>query len=452
MTTTSYSAALERALRAAQAAGADDVEVGYVGTELSFARFASSRFTQVGVATTHTVRVRALVGRRLGAQTCATLQPDALDEAAAAAVAAARTAPELDVPLRFATGSSDSTDAELIALPAELDAERAPARIAAAFAVAADHNALCAGSLKVTRRVTAVRTSAGLRRDGADGTVDAQLIALDDDASGFAGFACPLATAGDVPWEQLAQRATDKVVRGRGAAALPPARYDVVLAPEAVAELLEWMSMASFGARAVHDGTSLLAGRAGQAICSPRITVVDRSAAGELAFDGEGSERRAVALIDEGRAGEPVTDLAFALRAGAASTGHAPMVTDDMSEPMTRSLHLAPGARTEDELIAAIARGIYVTRLHYVNGLLDTRRATTTGMTRDGAFAIENGELAGGVRDLRFTDSVLDMWSDARLIDLGAEQRMVPTWWSSAGLVRVPALAIRGFAFTGASR
>jgi predicted Zn-dependent protease len=54
-------------------------------------------------------------------------------------------------------------------------------------------------------------------------------------------------------------------------------------------------------------------------------------------------------------------------------------------------MRLGPGDKSESELIASVQRGLYVTRLHYVNGLLDTRRATTTGMTRDGTFLIERG-------------------------------------------------------------
>ena len=73
-----YDDALATALRAAQDAGADDVEISYAGTDLYFARFASSRFTQVGTVATDMVRVRALIERRLGAETCGTLDRDSL--------------------------------------------------------------------------------------------------------------------------------------------------------------------------------------------------------------------------------------------------------------------------------------------------------------------------------------------------------------------------------------
>jgi predicted Zn-dependent protease len=91
-----------------------------------------------------------------------------------------------------------------------------------------------------------------------------------------------------------------------------------------------------------------------------------------------------------------------------------------------------------------------VTRFHYVNGLLDTRRATMTGMTRDGTFLIEGGTLGRGVRNLRFTESVLAALG--RVGGIGRQLHRVPTRWSSGGTLSVPALLVREFHFTGKSR
>ena len=65
-------------------------------------------------------------------------------------------------------------------------------------------------------------------------------------------------------------------------------------------------------------------------------------------------------------------------------------------------------AASVDELIAGVDRGLYVCRLHYVNGLLEPRRAVMTGLTRDGCFLVEKGKIARAVGNLRFTDSLLE--------------------------------------------
>lgn len=450
---TRYADALATALATAKDAGADDVEVSYSGGEIGFTRFARSRFTQVGAVTTDVLRIRALVGKRLGAQQCGSLDLDQVTAAARGAVNAARGAPELDVDLGFGTAEVQTSGrATTPPVPEEYHAANAPSTLMRAFDVARAQDTHCAGALKIVRRTRAVRTLQGLVCDGADAWIDLQIIAANGDASGFAGHTCRLTEALDAV--ELARIAADKAVRGRGAVRVDAEAIDVVLAPAAVAELVEWTSMASFGAQTVLDGQSLLSGRTGEALCDPRISIVDRAGDDELEFDSEGIPRQAVAFFDAGKAGQPVTDLLTAARLGddRGSTGHAPDTDDAFSHaPGASHLHVAAGDRTEAELIADVERGLYVTRLHYVNGLLDPRRAVTTGMTRDGAFLIQNGAVVGGVRNLRFTDSMLECWGP-RLGGLGSELRDVPTWWSPAGLITCPAMLIRGFKFTGQSR
>ena len=91
-----------------------------------------------------------------------------------------------------------------------------------------------------------------------------------------------------------------------------------------------------------------------------------------------------------------------------------------------------------------------VTRFHYVNGLLDPRRALQTGMTRDGLFLIEQGRVTRGVRNLRWTESMLDAF--ARMDGATRERQAVGTSWTSAGAFIAPAVLLRGFHFTGRSR
>jgi len=96
-------------------------------------------------------------------------------------------------------------------------------------------------------------------------------------------------------------------------------------------------------------------------------------------------------------------------------------------------------------------RGLLVTRLHYVNGLLDTRRAVMTGMTRDGTFLVEHGRRGRPVRNLRFTDSLLDALSPERLAGIGDRLVPVATTWTSLGAILAPSLLLRRFRFTGTS-
>ena len=440
---------LDVAIAEALRLGAEDVEVSQASTTTEFVRFAHSRFTQVGESRHDLVRVRVLSGGRLGVALCASLQPEELRTAAAQALAIAERVPPLEVAIRFASegGPADPEPPPPIEGP-----DLGPEELRRAF----DRSAGVAffGALKRKRRHMAVRTAGGLARAHADQVLQVDFIAQVADGSGWAGWYGP--TGRPVDLGGLAQRAADTARRARDPLALEPGKRDVVLAPAAVAELLEWMALASFGARSVLDGTSLLAGREGELVTSPRVTLSEAVGAGDVPFDSEGAARQPVDFFRAGRAGRAVTDLVSAARLGGgrATSGHAAPLTPQMdaTDPVPSHLALQPGDRSEEELVGMVEHGVYVTRLHYVNGLLDTRRATMTGMTRDGTFVIEGGRPGRAVRNLRFTDSILDALGEERLGGIGREAACLPTWWSSAGQVETPAVLVKGFHFTGTSR
>jgi predicted Zn-dependent protease len=150
-----------------------------------------------------------------------------------------------------------------------------------------------------------------------------------------------------------------------------------------------------------------------------------------------------------------VHDTASAARAGgdARSTGHAltPGGSPEGPEP-TNLVLVGGGASDVAELAAPIERGIYVTRFWYVN-VVDPKRTLLTGMSRDGTFLIEDGRIAGPVRDVRFTDEVLRILSATEA--LGARPRLVseaefygPRF--AVGQV-CPAIRAQGFRVTGST-
>ncbi|MER3514304.1 MAG: hypothetical protein C4310_07870 [Chloroflexota bacterium] len=112
---------------------------------------------------------------------------------------------------------------------------------------------------------------------------------------------------------------------------------------------------------------------------------------------------------------------------------------------MPQHLFLAPGEATVDEMIASTERGIYVTR-HWYTRMVHPRDAIVTGMTRDGTFFIENGELAYPIKNLRFTQSYVQALAGVEMI--GRETRLMGDW---AGSTCAPALKLRSFLFTGAT-
>jgi predicted Zn-dependent protease len=100
-----------------------------------------------------------------------------------------------------------------------------------------------------------------------------------------------------------------------------------------------------------------------------------------------------------------------------------------------------PGVKPVEQLIAETKRGLLVSRFWYVRPV-DLRQTIVTGMTRDGTFLIDNGKIAGGVRNLRFNQSIIAALAQ---VEFGSELARSASY-SYANVV--PAAKLERFRFT----
>jgi len=163
-----------------------------------------------------------------------------------------------------------------------------------------------------------------------------------------------------------------------------------------------------------------------------------------LAFDFEGVAKQRVELVRDGKATDLVYDSFTAGRDGKASTGHA-LPAPNPYGPFAINLVMAPGDDSEEELVRGLRRGLLVTRFWYTN-VVHPKRAIMTGMTRDGTFLVQDGEIVGPVRNLRFTMSYLDALAGVEAVS--RERKLLRGYFTS---VLVPAVRIGAFTFTGAT-
>jgi PmbA protein len=220
----------------------------------------------------------------------------------------------------------------------------------------------------------------------------------------------------------------------------------VVLEPAAMATLLEYLSYMGFGAKQVIEGESFLASRSGQEVAAQAITVADdvaNPASVGIAFDFEGVPKKRVAVIDRGTATGPVTDLRTARKLGTASSGH--FSGSNEFGPYASNLVMEAGDADTEDLVGAVTTGLLVTRFHYVN-VLDRPATLLTGMTRDGTYRIRGGEQAEPIRNLRFTQSVLDALASTE--DVGRELTAFAPEFSSFGSTAAPGARLGEFNFT----
>jgi len=438
----------ERLLAAAEAAlgGDGDAEALVTRRASGLTRFAGSRIHQSTWSEDVNVRARVVVdGNRVGVASVHDLGPEAVAAAARRARSVARAMPpDLGYPGMPGPAAYPEAGRYDEATAAAEPAQRASLVAGAVYRLPEGLEA--AGTCETGEAEIAVANSRGVRASAATTFATFSVLVDAGSGSGFAEAAEP--ALADLDVAALADRAAAKAVGSREPRDLPPGTYPVVLEPAAVVTMVQFLGYLGFGAKAYDEGRSFLTGRLGQRVCSPLVSIVDDALAPDVAgvpFDFEGVPRRRVTLIDQGVAAGLVYDYRSARRHGVEPTGHGlPAPSPEGAMP----LHLAmlPGPTPQAELVAGLERGVVVTRFHYTN-VVSPMDTTITGMTRDGTFWVEDGRIVCGVRNLRFTQSILNALSAVRAV--GAETGLATE--DFFGAARAPALAIDRFTFSSAT-
>ncbi|MEK7309197.1 MAG: metallopeptidase TldD-related protein [Planctomycetota bacterium] len=256
---------------------------------------------------------------------------------------------------------------------------------------------------------------------------------------------------------QTAKTAIDKAIKSKNPIEIKAGTYTVILEPSASVELLFFLAFRGFGALAYQEGRSFLAGKLGKKIMGNNISILEDAYHPDIAgmpFDFEGMPRKKVVLVDKGIACNVVHDRLTARnesrrgkKAGCSSTGHA-LPQPNAAGPLPTNLVLLPGNSSVPEMISSTERGILISAFHYTN-ILDPMKMTITGMTRNGTFLIENGVITKGIKNMRFTDSVLNMLSNVESIS--RETELHRGFFGGSGFV-TPALKIRNFNFSSETK
>lgn len=430
---------IEQALRLSPG---DQTEVSLMVTDSSLTRFSSNYIHQNVAERDAQLAVKVILGKKIGVATTNALDHEAIARTVRDAAGIARLQrdnpdfrtlpgprplPEVNcyVPATAAFSPNDRADAAGIIIKA---------------AKAAGFEA--AGSVSSAVREMAVGNSLGVRAYNPVTSAGVSTVVMSASSSGYAhGNARDVTT---LDFAAIARRAVDKCARSVKSETVEPGEYEVILEPPAAASVLSYVAMLGFSALAAQDGRSFLAGKLGEKVFGDNITVWDDGLDPRgmpVPFDGEGQPKHKLMLVENGVAKNLVYDSFTAHKEGKESTGHASPGRFGYG-PVPGNLFFAPGRASIEDMIKATHRGILVTRFHYTNPL-HPLRVVVTGMTRDGTFLVEDGQIKGAVKNLRFTDSLIRTLNH---VDMIGE-------WSLEGSMgfggMVPALKVAKFAFTG---
>ena len=428
---------------------ADQTEVVILGGDSYLTRFANSTIHQNVAETDTEVRIRVVLGKRVGVATTNNLDDEALAQTLENALAIARLQPENP---DFKSLPGPQPIAEIVAF-SEATANCSPGQRAkgagAICLMAREAGVVASGALTTAALEAAVANSLGIHAYHSTTYADINTVIMSDTS---AGYASALALdVDDLDFEAIGREAVEKCLHSQDPRALEPGEYTVILEPYAVEDVVMMMAYTGFGAVAMQEGRSFMAGKLGEQIVDPRVSIWDDGLSPDgipWPFDFEGVPKQRVDLIENGVAGGVVYDSYRAGKEeGKASTGHA-LPAPNSFGPFPANAFFAPGDATLEEMIASTERGIYVTRFHYTRPVEPTK-VVITGMTRDGTFLIENGEIAHPVKNLRFTQSYLEALNEVAMI--GNEPRLLAGMALDISRNSVPALKLNRFAFTGAT-
>ena len=422
---------------------ADQTEILVFDGDESLTRFANNEIHQNVSQRDATLLTRVVFGKRIGVASLNNTSEEGVKQVIERASALAEHQVE-DPDFQTLPGPQPGQKAGgyVEATAASTPEERAEA-VGILVARAMEAGLVAAGAFSTEAGQMAIGNSLGVFSHHTTTEARLSAVLMSDTSSGYADQVT--SDVREVDSDAVARIAVEKALRGKEPQSIEPGEYEVVLDEPAVCDIVDFLAYLGFGALAVQEGRSFMAGHIGEKVLGDNITVWDDGLAADtipFPFDFEGVPKQRVDLVTNGIAKGLVYDTNTALKDGVASTGHG-LPAGSTFGPVPRNLFLAPGTASKEELIRSVKRGIFITRFWYTR-TVHPLSITVTGMTRDGTFLIENGEIVAPVRNLRFTQSYVDALNHVDL--LGKDAKLQKDMFAYN---RVPALKIAKWNFTG---
>ena len=441
---------------------ADEVEVLFSDGRFALTRFANNTIHQNVEDQNHVVSVRTVFGGRTARATTNKFD----DESLRRVVASSESLASVQHPDPDLLPMPDSQEA---GLDSGSQAAKSPSRHFAQTAavtpqiraeavkkivdVAQKHKLTTAGIFSSSESVEGIFNSRGLSKWQRQTLAEVSVTMLASDSSGWQKANSP--DVMNVDALNLAEVAAKKAIDSANPAEIPAGKYTVILEPSAVLDIVGFMFW-DYSGMAILDQRSFLTGRIGNKLFGDNITIWDDIAhplQSGSPFDGEGMRRQRVPLVENGVVKRVVYARATAERMKRSehrdkvglieATGHGFALPNEMGEMPVNIVFAPPqDPQTLAAMIASTEHGVLITRLWYIREV-DPYEKIVTGMTRDGTFLIEKGQVRRGARNFRFNQSLIQMLSSVDAMSM--PQRA--SGEESFDMV-VPAMRICNFNFT----
>ena len=448
---------IDIALKAAARLGRADETIVLVSDRIATSlRWANNSMTTNGVSTARHVTVISIVRQgnsaQVGSLTSAEVDPSVIEGLVTASQAAAASAPEARDAAPLPSGNSAPADWDA---PIPATGPEVFAGIAGPLARGFRGADQLYGFARHALETTFLATSSGLRRRYTQPTGSVEINAKRDGASAWVAVGTPDFAA--VPTDSLLGQLSTRLGWARRSVELPAGRYETILPPSAVADMMVYLgwSMTGRGAQEGRTALCMLDGgtRVGERLTDLPLTLYSDPAAPGLGctpFVATTSSSETVSIFDNGmdigrvdwiRDGV-INALAYSRAAAAEFDAPVAVAADNM---------LMTGGSTElTDMIAHTEHGLLLTTLWYIREV-DPTTLLLTGLTRDGVYLVEDGEVTAGVNNFRFNESPLDLLR--RASQAGVSEATLPREWGDwVTRTAMPSLRIPDFHMSSVSQ
>jgi predicted Zn-dependent protease len=400
-------------------------------------RFARNDISTSGIVDQTELAVQVAFGKRVGTATINQFDDASLERVVRRAESLVKLAPE-NPEFMPAVGKQTYQATETFSEATAALTPEARAKIAeTSILPCRDRNLIAAGFLEDGQSFFAHANSNGNFGYQRSTVADYTCTVRTDDGRGSGWVASNVKNIAEFDAAQDIQVAMRKSAASVDAKALEPGKYTVILEPAAASGLISFM-MNFFDARSADEGRSFLSkqgggNKIGEQIMDPRVNIyTDPAHPGVpvLPWDGDGLPRERTKIIDGGKLANLQYSRYWASKQGKPETAG------------WGNVIMEGGTKSTAELIAGTERGVLVTRTWYIR-MVDPQTVLLTGLTRDGTFYIENGQLKYPIKNFRFNESPVIMLNNIE--ELGRSVRV------EDGTLMVPAMKIRDFTFTSLS-
>lgn len=414
---------------------ADFCEVGLNGSDGGNIRYARNAVSTAGQINVMSLGVSCTFGKKTGSASINEFDDASLQKVVKRAEELAMLAPEnpefmpLLGPQTFA--ESKTYNANTAAMTPDTRAEMVGKSLSVAKSAGLD----AAGFLENATRFNAIMNSKGLFAYNKGTNVSFSVTIRNKEGTGSGYVEQDFNDLSKMDTLALSKIAASKATGSAGAKAIEPGKYTVILEPLAASDILGNM-FRGFDARSADEGRSFMSKkgggtRLGEQLFSENVNIYTDPMNDEIpssTFTGEGQPVKRTQWVEKG----VVKNLSYS-RYWAQQKGVDPL-------PFGRSVIIEGGTQSLEELIKSTEKGILVTRFWYIRSV-DPQTLLLTGLTRDGTFYIENGEIKFPIKNFRFNESPVIMLNNVEA--MGKPVR------TGSGLI--PPMKIRDFTFTSLS-